>query len=40
MDGVDCFEADMPRTITAKKNRDSGFYEVFGHNKPEDKEPT
>lgn len=40
MDGVDGFEADMPRTITAKKNRDSGFYEVFGHNKPEDKEPT
>jgi len=40
MNGVDGFEADMPRTVTAKKNRDSGFYEVFGHNKPEDKEPT
>ena len=37
--GVDAFEASMPLTITAKKNRDSGFYEVFGHNKPEDKEP-
>lgn len=39
MRGVDDFEAVMPVTVTAKKNRDSGFYEVFGHNKPEDKEP-
>jgi DNA repair protein RadD len=39
MDGVDGFAADMPKTVTAKKNRDSGFYEIFGHNKPEDKQP-
>ncbi len=40
MDGVEGFAAEMPKTVTAKKNRDSGFYEIFGHNKPEDKEPT
>ena len=29
----------MPKTITYKKNRESGFYDVFGYNKEEDKDP-
>ena len=37
---IDNFEGSKPKTITVQKGRTSKFYEVFGHNKPEDEEPT
>jgi hypothetical protein len=39
MQKINAFEATKPITITCKKNRDSGFYEVFAHNQPEDVAP-
>jgi len=39
MQKINAFEADKPKTITCKKNRDSGFYEIFEHNQPEDVAP-
>jgi len=37
MEFVNSFEISMPKTITAQKNRNTGFYEVLAHNQPEDR---
>lgn len=37
MERIDNFEGAMPATITACKNKSTGFYEVYGHNNEEDK---
>lgn len=37
MDRIDNFEGKMPVTVSAKKDRSTGFYRVFDHNKEEDK---
>lgn len=39
MQKINAFEATKPTTITCKKNRDSGFYEIFAHNQAEDVAP-
>ena len=39
VDLVNSFEAERPKTITARKDRDSKFYEAYGHNRPEDIPP-
>lgn len=36
MEAVNGFEAEMPKTITCRKNKESGFYEVYDHNREED----
>lgn len=36
MEKINAFMAEMPKTITVRKNKETKFYEAFGHNLPED----
>lgn len=30
---LSCYTNQMPSTVTYRKNKDTGYYDVFGHNK-------